>query len=332
MNIFLNKFEETELDDITTVLKSGELGFGPNVPILEDKFRPFSRKAFNVATSSASAAAFIIFAYLKEKYGKCDVYTPSLGFSSPVWAARYLGHNVIFVEVNDELLFNSGHYRKIRATGSNKAVLMPILYGGISEINDWNPIGDEFVVVDSAHCVTPKLECDCVFFSFHPYKPICCSDGGMMAIDCADIDEYSRLYRNFGRKNTNTSYDITQDGFKFYMNNLNATIALTHIKKYRDLLASRKENHRDLSRSFKLLPHDPSSSYYFSTSLTDRANELLHKFGLSRHYPLLHQTSVFKNGVALPHTEGIHRLILNLPLYQKLKPQSFGAAISADIP
>ena len=41
---------------------------------------------------------------------------------------------------------------------------MPILYGGVSDINDWNIRGDEIVIIDSAHCVTPTIKCDFSFF------------------------------------------------------------------------------------------------------------------------------------------------------------------------
>ena len=74
-------------------MQKGELGFGVNVPLFETQFQPFSNKAYNIATNSASAAAFMIFAYLKEKYGVCDIYTPSLAFTSPAWAAKHFGHN-----------------------------------------------------------------------------------------------------------------------------------------------------------------------------------------------------------------------------------------------
>ena len=95
MKVFESKFTKEELNPINEVIKTGQLGFGPNVLEFEKQFQPFSNKKYNVTTNSASAAAFIIFAYLKEKYGVCDVYTPSLGFTSPAWAAQHFGHNIL---------------------------------------------------------------------------------------------------------------------------------------------------------------------------------------------------------------------------------------------
>ena len=166
MRILETKFTEEELEFLNPILQKGELGFGPNVSLFETQFQPFSGKTHNTATNSASAAAFIIFAYLKEKYGVCDVYTPSLAFTSPAWAAKHFGHNLIWVDIDDNLLFDCNDYLNMRTSSSsskNQTVVMPILYGGVSNINNWKLTGDEIVVVDSAHCVTPTIKSDFTF-------------------------------------------------------------------------------------------------------------------------------------------------------------------------
>ena len=73
MKAFESRFAEEELGEVRDVLLAGNLGFGENVSRLEDSFKDFSGKSHNVATNSASAAAFMIFAFLREKYGTCDV-------------------------------------------------------------------------------------------------------------------------------------------------------------------------------------------------------------------------------------------------------------------
>ena len=244
MKIFETMFTEQELESVVEVLKSGKLGFGENVPELEKRFSDFSKLKYNTAVNSASDAAFVIFEFLKEKYGTCDVYTTTLGFVSPAWVAKKTGHNIIFVDVNSELLFNCEDYKNKRnnSESKNKVVLMPVLYGGVSRINKWDIYGDEIVVTDSAHCITPTIKSDYVFFSFHPYKPVCTSDGGMISTDDQKADQYFKSYRNFGRSYVNDSYDIVQNGFKFYMNNLNATIGLVSLGKYENNLDIRKRN------------------------------------------------------------------------------------------
>jgi len=321
MKLFETTLSDEAVEKISEVLKSGDLGFGPNVPVFEERFAEFSKKKYNTSVNSASAAAFVIFAYFKELYGVCDVYTTSLGFTSPVWAAHHFGHNIVFIDVQADLQFCTEHYKLMRKNSFNQPVVMPVLYGGVSNINNFKLIGDEIVVVDSAHCATPMIQSDFVFFSFHPYKPICTSDGGMISTNDAEADQYFRAYRNFGRSQRGLSYDITQQGFKFYMNNLNATIGLTQLEEYHKNVYKRKQQFSKLSEYYELLPHDEHSSYYFATTLVDNADELIEKYRLPRHYPMLHKTEFYNFYRSLRVLEGLHSKILNLPLGVDWSPE-----------
>lgn len=336
MKLFNTTFDKKDVDSISKVIESGEIGFGDNVALLEDKWREFSKKEHNVATNSASAAAFMVFAYLKDTYGVCDVFTPSLGFTSPAWAAQHHGHNLVWIDVDDQLLFDIQDYKKtLRSLNSTRhRVVMPILYGGVSDIPEFNytftetPLGwDTTIVVDSAHCATPTIVSDFIFFSFHPYKPIASSDGGMISTGHSKAVEYFRLYRNFGRKNIKEGYDITTSGFKFYMNNLNATIALTQLYTYRDRLKLRQENYKLLQNNLqdtgRLLAHDKMSSFYFSTLITssDRYLEIHKKYTTSKHYPPLHKMEFYENTTttySLPNTEKLYNQMINIPLYKRI--------------
>jgi len=323
MKLFHSKIPSDEFEKVAEVLETGILGFGPNVPEFEKRFASYSTKTNNIAVNSASAAAFLIFAYLKETYGACNVYTTPLGFASPAWAAKHFGHNVVFVDLNEQLLMDPADYKHKRIHTSNvaKNVVMPVLYGGVSTIEDWVLFGDEVVVTDSAHCATPTLRSHFTFFSFHPYKPICTSDGGMISTDNDEATTYFRSYRNFGRKSQGASYDLTQNGFKFYMNNLNATLGLISLERYEEDLAQRKWNLKFLTAgcpNTQFLNHDDQSSYYFATILDDDADRKLEELGIQRNYPLLHKTTYFADGITLLYAETIHHKILNIPIHQHL--------------
>ena len=83
MKLFETKIEKEDVEKISKILQKGELDFGEDVSIFEERYQKFSNKKFNIATNSASAAAFMIFSFLREKFGTCDVYTTTLGFTSP---------------------------------------------------------------------------------------------------------------------------------------------------------------------------------------------------------------------------------------------------------
>ena len=176
----MKPFEPTitkqDIQKVTELLESGNIGFGSNVKKFEDKFSKYSNKKYNIGLNSASSAAYCLFAYLYDKYGSCDVYTPSLGFTSVSWAAEKNGHRVIFVDVDDNLLFDFKSYKRLRKDpyirkNAGKTILMPVLYGGVSNISNFNEqVTDEIVVVDSAHCIQPTIKTDYILFSFHLIK------------------------------------------------------------------------------------------------------------------------------------------------------------------
>jgi len=340
MKLFETKILVEDIDNvIKPIIQRGDMGFGSNVTLFEKEFQTFSSKKYNTALNSCSAGAYITFAYLKEKYGVCDVYTPSIGFTSMAWSARQHGHNVIFVDVDENMLMSVDAYkakRKLRcerySDGGIKPVLMPVLYGGVSTIENFTETikqdnFNEFIVVDSAHCSTPQMQSDITLFSFHPYKPIAASDGGMLSTDLEEIYKFTSTYRNFGRSNTANGYEINKSGFKFYMNNLNATIALTQLKRYKYNLTNRVNAYQKLKESNikgSLITHDRLSSYYVATVIADDqeyAESMRKKYSEVRLYPPLHLQPYYKDcdGTDLTNTEDIYTRLVNLPLHVNIQ-------------
>jgi len=352
MNCFEPSITQEDISAVNELLLSGNIGFGERVRLFEKEYALLSKKKHNIGLNSASSAAFCLFAYLYHKYGKCDVYTPSLGFVSPAWAARKNGHAVHFVDVDENLLFDFDSYylkRKLHLERQynkdfNKSIVMPILYGGVSNIKNlidnlrktkW----DDIVVVDSAHCISPIIESDYIFFSFHPVKPVAMSNGGLLATDNKEANDYIRRYRNFGREDKGDSYDIVDNGFNFYMNNLNAALGFSQLSTCFENVKKRKEHFEYLKRHINpsagyFTNHDENSSYYLATLISNKgsSDELRKKMRKNKlcgsyHYPLLHQTKLFYAQSNLPKTEGFRDRIINLPIHQNLKKDNLDGII-----
>jgi len=348
---FSTTLNESAMREASACLASTSLGFGPQVSSFEEQFSFFSRKTCNIGTNSASSAAFMLFDYLYKKYGECEVYTPSLGFVSSYWAAKKAGHSLIFVDIDENFLFDVRDYIKKRATTQKRKVLMPILYGGVSDIPSMEQIrGDEIVAVDSAHCITPVIRSDYIFFSFHPVKPLCMANGGMLSTDDEEASEYFKKYRNFGRTPRQfNSYDIETDGFNFYMNNLNAAIGLGQIKDAQRNILKRKRNFEAIANSVRspddivFVEHDQLSSYYLATLKiptiakvdSNQFRKVLQNKGVetSYHYPALHLTSRYarepeSKNPRLPVTEKYYNRFLNIPIHQDLTSDEISYIIS----
>lgn len=295
-------------------LKFGEFefdgGFGSSVTYLEEAFKGFSGKEFNIAVSSATAAADMIFTWLSP----IKIHVPTLTFCSPAMMALKNGHSVEVEDVNFGLQQSK--------TGE---LNMPVMYAGASCSDD------HCLVLDAAHnpC-TCHMRAKFIFTSFYPTKPLRCLNGGMISTDDGEAADYFFKYRNFGRNNQGQSYKVEQAGNKYYLDQFNASIVLSQLKEYAKTVQVRKANFEYLRDNVKggyFAYHDDNSSYYFASlvmmePLVERAKEKIKKevgLSLPLHYPPLHEQPFFKNHPRAKlnkcgNAEAILPRLLNLPL------------------
>ena len=325
---------EEDIHSLVDVANSKVLAFGPNVGKFEELYAALSKKKNNIGFNSASSAAYLLFQYLFETNGPCRVYTPSLSFVSPVFAAIKNHHEVCFVDVDENLVMSSSDLRTRLGDDGKTSVVMPVLYGGVSTIENFEEETKELkltLVIDSAHCISPTMAYDYAFYSFHPVKPICMSNGGLLSTDHDHASEYMRSGRNFGRKITGDTYDLVQSGFNFYMNNLNAALGLSQMRRASKNVTKRKRNFEFLRDNIPsdlgyFTYHDEKSSYYLSTlvlkesysSVTMREYLAKNDIQASFHYPFLHKTEYYKSEANLPNTDKLEDKVINLPIHQDL--------------
>ena len=333
INCFEPSIGTSEEKLVLNCLRSGQIGFGAAVREFEQEYASYSKKKFNIGLNSASSAAYILYQMLYERCGPCRVYTTSLGFASPVWAAIKNGHEVVFIDVDENILFDIEDFKKKFIRDEKTSVAMPILYGGVSDIPGLYEAAKLLgclVATDSAHCAIPRIKSDYIFFSFHPVKPICMSSGGMLSTNIKGHAEYFYKCRNFGRTPKGDSYDLDQSGFNFYMNSLNASLGLAQLETFEMNIQKRKRNFEHLRGSLsgmgRFVEHDESSSFYLATLVLPpaRSSEEMRGFlrgsGIvaSRHYPPMHTTEYYKTSTSLENTEALESRIINLPIHQGL--------------
>ncbi|MHA1941762.1 MAG: DegT/DnrJ/EryC1/StrS family aminotransferase [Candidatus Hodarchaeales archaeon] len=332
-----NITEQDKLNLLTT-LQSKVLAFGPNVSEFESRYADLSKKQYNIGFNSASSAAYLLYQYLFEKLGKCRVYTTSLGFVSPVYAAIKNGHEIVYVDVDDNLLMSSDNLKELFIDDGMPSVVMPVLYGGVSQIKgmyEFCKDNDCILVLDSAHCISPDMDYDYAFYSFHPVKPICMSNGGLLATNDKEASDYMFSGRNFGRQMVGDTYDLVQAGFNFYMNNLNASLGLSQLDKCLDNVQKRKHNFHFLREHIPeelgyFTDHDKGSSYYLSSLVLNNQyssgimRKVLRENGVqsSFHYPYLHKTKFYGQGIQLKKLDSLDDKIINLPIHQELLPEN----------
>jgi len=238
---------------------------------------------------------------------------------------------VKWADVTGDLLLSYQYYRK-HMSGYLPKVVMPTLYGGVSQAEFGWQDNDEIVVLDAAHSMKVNTQADFVFHSFHSQKPIRTPDGGMICTNDDSAATYMRRYRNMGR-NPGGQHD--QNGFKFCINQFSAELALENLERetWKHDIVFRRANY-ELLRSIvqcRTVEHDEDSTYNLFTVILPSFGPKAKSSGYiadkllcvdietAYHYfPLNKMPKNLGNDVELLNVNYLQHLILNLPIHEEL--------------
>ncbi len=224
-----------EADDIEAVvraLNSEYLTTGPIVEEFEAKLANATGAAFAVSVSSATAALHLSALALDLKSGDIAI-VPSATFLSTANAARYVGADVQFADVDSEtgLLTPETLSDALARAGTAAKVVFPVHING--QTADMNGIIDVsvrnklFIVEDACHALggfqlapdgnmTPvgsNAHGDLTVFSFHPVKSIAMGEGGAITTNNADLASKLRTLRNIGMTREPNNFQVLSQAF-----------------------------------------------------------------------------------------------------------------------
>jgi len=208
--------DDDDIAAVSDVLRSDFLTTGPAVSAFEDKFAEVTGAPFAVACSSGTAALHLA-ALALDLQSSDSVVVPSITFLATANAARYVGAEVVFADVDSANgLMQPEHLEQAleQSEGNIKAVF-PVHLGGqspdmaaIREIADRSGLA---VVEDVCHAIGGTYsssnreatigECahsDMATFSFHPAKTITMGEGGAITTWNPALADRLRLLVNHG--------------------------------------------------------------------------------------------------------------------------------------
>ena len=350
-----------ELKAVEAVFNTGWLGMGSVTKEFEDAVGAFLGARHVIATNTGTTALHLAFDTISLGPGD-EVITPSLTYVATIQAITETGATPVFCDIEEETLNMDLHDAKRKITSKTKAIV-PVHYRGIPcDMDELLTIADRFglrVVEDAAHAFGTYYKGkrigsfgDLTCFSFDPIKIITCGEGGAITTQNEELVELMQRKRILGIDKDTWSryhdkrswfYDVTTQGYRYHMSNINAAIGLVQLKKY-DVTNARKiyiakTYDREFAglKKFKLLQTDYtglSIFIYIIRVLEDR--ERLMKYlegqGISTgiHYIPSHIFSFYnKREVELPATEKVYEQILTLPLFPDMSDEQVERVISA---
>ena len=257
---------DAERDAVMEVLHSPQLVHGPRATEFEQKFTEFTGGGNAITVSSCTAGLHL--AYFQLGIGAGDeVIVPAQTHTATAHAVEYVGATPVFVDAEPET-GNIDLDKAEAAITDQTKVISVVHYLGMpvdmARVNALAAKYNLFVVEDAALAIGSYVDGvhagllgDVGCFSFYPVKHMTTAEGGMMLTKHADLAERYRRKKAFGLDRTVVErkepgiYDVTELGYNFRMNELQAAIGVEQLKRVPGFMTARLENFTRLEAGLK---------------------------------------------------------------------------------
>ena len=352
-----------ELKAVEAVFNTGWLGMGSVTKEFEDAVGAFLGARHVIATNTGTTALHLAFDTIGLGHGD-EVIVPSLTYVATIQAITAIGATPVFCDVEEDTLNIDLSDAKRKITSKTKAIV-PVHYRGLPcDMEQVLTLAEQFglrVVEDAAHAFGSYYKGkrigsfgDLTCFSFDPIKIITCGEGGAITTQNDELVELMQRKRILGIDKDTWSryhdkrswfYDVTTQGYRYHMSNINAAIGLVQLKKY-DVTNARKiyiaktyDQEFAGLKKFELLRTDYNGLSLFIYIIKvlkgrERLMKYLERRDISTgiHYIPSHIFGFYNKigkGVRLPVTERLYEQILTLPLFPDMSDEQVERVISA---
>ena len=269
---------DEDVDAVVHVLKSGWLTNGPAVRQFEKTLTETFQCEHAVSCASGTAALHLALLGLDLKPTDTAI-VPTLTFLATANAARYVGANVIFTDVDpDTGLMRPEDFEAAlgRAADLSPRIVMPVDFAGqvvdVAAINDIAARHSIEVIEDSSHAAGTWFEVNgkpfpvgacpqsrAATLSFHPVKTITAGEGGAVLTNDAAMARKVALVRNhamsrdaatfafpseafeIGHRPKPWYYEMQTLGFNYRLSDINAALAASQLRRLNSIVAKQQE-------------------------------------------------------------------------------------------
>jgi len=335
----LPEIGEEEIAEVVDTLRSGWVTTGPKTKRFEEDFVEFLGDATLQALAVNSATAGLHLALEALGIGPGDeVITTTHTFTATAEVARYLGADVVLVDIDPDTLCIDPTLVEAAITPRTKAIL-PVHYAGLAaDMPALLAIAKRHglkVVEDAAHALPTTcggrligtLESDVTVFSFYANKTITTGEGGMVVTRDPALAQRMRTMRlhgmsrdafdRFTAKVPSWYYEIVAPGFKYNLTDIAAALGIHQLKRAREFQRRREQLAALYDEGLAALPvitppwpkgGDSHAWHLYVLQLTDAAplerDPLIERLfaagiGCSVHYIPLHLQPYWRDRYAL---------------------------------
>jgi UDP-4-amino-4,6-dideoxy-N-acetyl-beta-L-altrosamine transaminase len=270
--------DDEDVAAVTAVLRGDWLTQGPHVERFEQALAAATGAPHVIACANGTAALHL--AAMALKLGPGDaVIVPAVTFLATANAARYVGADVVFADVDadsglmTESSLREAHARAVKAGRKPRSVFVVHLAGQVAHIARAARELNLSIVEDACHAlgatqvdahgrehgVGSCTESDIAIFSFHPVKTIATGEGGACSTRDPKLAEAMRRLRTHGMTKDPALiqdraaafdakgelnpwyYEMPELGFNFRITDLQSALGASQMAKLPKFIARRTE-------------------------------------------------------------------------------------------
>ena len=279
---------------IEAILYSGYIAQGESVELFERKFEKFIGSGYTLSLNSGTSALHIALILAGVKEGD-EVISTAMTAEPTNVAIKMVGGIIRWADVD----YQTGNISPLSIESAinkkTKAIIVVDYAGTPVDVKRIQEISIKYnipVIEDAAHALGATYNgkktgnhFPFTVFSFQAIKHLTTIDGGALQIQNKKLYEKGKLIRWFGLDKNISRLDnnIQSQGYKYHMNNVNATIGLVQLDTIDELLNKYITIGKYLDLKLAGIPgleivnHYPNSvsSYWLYTLKVDRRDDFI---------------------------------------------------------
>ncbi len=286
--------KEKMMPAIEKILYSGYIAEGEAVYQFEREFGEYIGNPNVLVLHSGTAALHIALLLLNVGEGD-EIISTAMTAEPTNTTIAITGAKVVWADVDERTGLLDPRSVREKITPRTKAIMLVHYAGMVCDMDEFNKISEEYnipIIEDTAHALGSKYNGKIVgsnsrftCYSFQAIKQMTTVDGGAIAFrDESDVAAARKL-RWFGldKKVSRLENDITRAGYKYGMNNVNATIGSIQLQDTPDVIARYVSNGKFYDEQLKdvagvtLIPYynNTEPSYWLYTMKVERRDDFI---------------------------------------------------------
>jgi dTDP-4-amino-4,6-dideoxygalactose transaminase len=276
------------------IIYSGYVAEGEAVIEFEKQLGVLLNNPYCLTVNSGTAALHIALNLISLKLGD-EVISTALTAEPTNTTIVLAGAKVVFADVEYETGLISPDSIEKNINSNTKAIMVVHYAGMVCDMKRINAISEKYnipVIEDASHALLSKYDDEYIgknstytCFSFQAIKHLTTIDGGLLCLKNEEEYTRARKMRWFGldKKIPRLENDITEAGYKYHMNNVNATVGLVQLQFMKENVLEYIENGRYFDEKLKdidgltLIPYhcNTEPSYWLYSMKVERREDFI---------------------------------------------------------